>query len=98
MGTKMYLPSTDLVKITVSPWSGCSWFLHTTWRLLLQNGDLNIYHHENVKSHRLRLLVSPNKNSGLIAFALCGLVATHVIIFCICCQYDEPWPHYSTTL
>jgi len=44
----MYLPSTDLVEITVSPWSGCSWFFHTTWRPISQNGDLNIYHHESV--------------------------------------------------
>jgi len=24
----MYLPSTDLVEIMASPWSGCSWFFH----------------------------------------------------------------------
>jgi len=79
MRTKMYLPSTDLVEIAVSPWRGCSWFFHTTWRLISQNGDLNIYHHENVKSHRLRLFLSPNKNSSYVMQA--GSTVCHHILY-----------------
>lgn len=71
---------------------------HTTRRQISQNGDLNIHHHENVKSHRLGPCLSRNENSSLVTFTICGLVATIVIIFCTCYKYDEPWPHYSTTL